>query len=88
MNEAVRLAEISQRIRDFIFENYLFGYDENELSNDASFLEFGILDSTGVVELVAFIESEFNIEVDDKEVIPENIDSVNNVSRLIYKKLN
>ena len=88
MKEIVTLEQISQSIRGFLFENYLFGYDENELSNDTSFLNFGVLDSTGILELIVFIESEFNIEVSDAEILPENLDSVDCVSRLVYKKIN
>jgi acyl carrier protein len=88
MRGKIELAEISQIIRNFLFENFMFGYDENEFNNDSSFLEFGVLDSTGIVELIVFIESEFNIEVSDMEIIPENMDSVNCVSRLVYEKIN
>lgn len=88
MNEMVTLEQISQSIRGFLFENYLFGYEENEFSNDTSFLNFGVLDSTGILELIVFIESEYNIEVTDDEILPENLDSVDCVSRLVYKKIN
>lgn len=88
MRAKVTLEEITLVIRKFLFENYLFGYDENEFGNDYSFLEFGVLDSTGILELLVFIETEFEIEVLDMEVIPENMDSVNCVSRLVYKKIN
>jgi acyl carrier protein len=88
MNEMVTLDQISQSIRGFLFENYLFGYEENELGNDTSFLDFGVLDSTGILELIVFIESNFNMEVSDAEILPENLDSVDCVSRLVYKKIN
>jgi Acyl carrier protein len=88
MKGKVTLEEISQIIRNFLFDNYLFGYDQNEFSNDTSFLEFGVLDSTGIVELLVFIETEFDIEVSDTEIIPENMDSVNCVSRLVCEKVN
>lgn len=88
MKEKITLEQISQSVRTFLFENYLFGYDENEFSNDSSFLDFGVLDSTGIMELLIFIESEFDIEVSDMEILPENMDSVNRVSRLVYKKIN
>jgi acyl carrier protein len=88
MKEKITQDQISQSIRNFLFENYLFGYDENEFSNDSSFLDFGVLDSTGIMELLVFIESEFDIEVSDIEILPENLDSVNCVSRLVYKKVN
>lgn len=81
------LDQISESIKKFLFENYLFGYDENEFSNDSSFLDLGVLDSTGIMELIVFIESEFDIEVSDMEILPENLDSVNCVSGLVYKKI-
>lgn len=87
MKVNVTLEQISQGIRSFLFENYLFGYDENEFTNDSSFLEFGVLDSMGILELITFIESEFDVEVTDAEILPENLDSVNRVSRLVYKKI-
>jgi acyl carrier protein len=88
MEERAVLEQISQSIRKFLFENYLFGYEEDEFSNDSSFLDFGVLDSMGILELITFIESEFAIEVSDAEILPENLDSVNRVSRLVYKKIN
>jgi len=81
------LEAISKRIRDFLFLNFLFGYQENDLDDDASFLEFGLLDSTGILELIAFIEEEFEIDIDDTEIIPENMDSINKVSRFVSKRL-
>ena len=88
MNETITLEQITQRIRGFLFENYLFGYDENEFGNDISFLNYGVLDSTGILELIIFIESEFSIEVSDAEILPENLDTVDCVSLLVYKKMN
>lgn len=88
MNEKITLEEISKNIRNFLFENYLFGYSENQFNNDSSFLEFGVLDSTGILELILFIEDKFQIQVLDEEILPENLDSINCVSRLVYKKIN
>lgn len=88
MKEKVTFEQITQSIRKFLFENYLFGYNENELSNDTSFLEFGVLDSMGIFELIGFIENEFGIEIAYSEILPENMDSVNCVSSFIYKKMN
>ena len=76
-------------IRKFIFENFLFSDSDNEdgeLENDASFLDNGIIDSTGVLELVEWLEDEFDIVVDDDELVPENLDSVNNLNAFIIKK--
>ena len=88
MKEKFALEQITQSIRKFLFENYLFGYNENELSNNTSFLEFGVLDSMGIFELIGFIENEFDIEISYSEILPENLDSVNCVSSFIYKKMN
>ena len=80
--------EIAGRIRVYLFENFLFGYSDDELENNASFLELGILDSTGIMELVAFIEREFSIDVLDNEIIPDNLDSIDCISNFILKKTN
>ena len=75
-------------IRTFIFENFLFDADENALKNDASFLEQGIIDSTGVLELVEWLEDEFDFQINDEELIPENLDSVNLLAAFIQRKKN
>ena len=75
-------------IRTFIFENFLFDADESALKNDASFLEQGIIDSTGVLELVEWLEDEFDFQIDDEELIPENLDSVNLLAAFIQRKKN
>lgn len=72
-------------IRNFIIENFLFEEDEN-LKAETSFLENGILDSTGVLELIAFLEETYEIEVEDDELIPQNLDSIINVTQYVRKK--
>ena len=72
-------------IRDYILENFLFTTDQGQLQDDASFLEEGIVDSTGVLELVMFVEETFGITVEDEEIVPENFDSVQKLAR--YAKL-
>ncbi len=74
------------KIREFIFENFLFDAKKDALQNENSFLEQGILDSTGVLELVDWLEEEFDITVEDEELIPENLDSVQLLSTFISKK--
>jgi acyl carrier protein len=76
-----------ETIRSFIVENFMFGND-NGLQNDTSFLDEGIIDSTGILELVDFLESEFSIDVEDEELIPENLDSLNNLDAYLSRKLN
>jgi acyl carrier protein len=75
-----------QKIREFIVENFLFGSDDG-LEDETSFLEGGIIDSTGILELVAYLEEQFGISVQDEELIPENLDSINNVAAYLQKKL-
>ena len=77
---------IKHKIREFIIENFLFGTDEG-FKDETSFLEDGIIDSTGILELVAFLEEEFSISVDDEDMIPENLDSINNVTAYLQRKL-
>ena len=80
------MQETIATIRAFIFDNFLFDAAEEELGNDDSFLEQGIIDSTGVLELVEWLEETFDITVDDDELIPENLDSVNQLAVFIDKK--
>ena len=72
-------------IRSFIVENFLYGQDDG-FSDDVSFLEKGIIDSTGVLELVSFVEDKYGISVDDEELVPENFDSLNNLAAYIARK--
>ena len=79
-------SEVKEKIRKFIVENFLFGNDDG-LKDDSSFLDEGIIDSTGILELVSFLEEEFLISVEDEELIPENLDSIANVTAYLEKKL-
>lgn len=71
----------------YIADNLMMGMNAGDLTDDSSFLEHGIIDSTGVIELIAFIEETFGIEVDDDEIVPENLDSLRNVERYVLAKL-
>jgi acyl carrier protein len=79
--------QIEQQIRTFITENFLFGESGDGLKNTDSLLEKGVIDSTGVLELVAFLEEKYGIKVNDEELMPENLDSINNIANYINKKL-
>lgn len=72
-------------IRTFVVENFLFDSD-GDLKDNTSFLEEGIIDSTGILELVTFIEETYEISVEDEELVPENLDSIANVVQYILKK--
>jgi len=76
---------LQEDIRSFIVDNFLFG-DEGGLSNDSSFVKEGIVDSTGILQLVAFIQEQYMIAVEDDELIPENLDSVSKVTAFIKEK--
>ena len=78
--------KIKLKVRNFVVENFLFG-DANGLADDTSFLEAGILDSTGVMEVVAFLEQQFNVRVDDDELTPENLDSIASIGAFVSRKL-
>lgn len=73
-------------IRQYIMENLLFTEDESVLQDSDSFLDGGIIDSTGVMEIILFIEETFNIKVKDDEMLPANLDSVDNVAAFVMHK--
>ncbi len=78
--------ETKGKIKTFIIENFLFG-SEDGLEDKTSFLEEGIIDSTGILELVTFLEEEFSITIEDEELVPENLDSINNVTAFLERKI-
>ena len=80
--------QLKSEIRHFIVENFLYGQDDNNLEDNVSFLENGLIDSTGILEVVSFIEEKYEIFVADDELIPDNFDSINNLSAFITKKMN
>lgn len=80
------MSDLKTKIRTFIVENFLFG-NANGLSDDTSFIEDGIIDSTGVLELIGFLEEELSIKIEDEELVPENLDSINRISFFIQEKL-
>ena len=77
---------IEQAIKNFIVENFIIDGDVNQIDLDQSFLESGIIDSTGILELVSFIEEQYSITLEDEELIPDNLDTVNNVVKFIGNK--
>ena len=81
------MEQIKESVRKFILDNFLFESDENAVGYDDSFLEKGIIDSTGIMELVNYIEEEFKVSVDDDELIPENLDSINRLAGFVKNKM-
>lgn len=78
---------IALLIKDFIVENFLFG-DDTQLDKNMSFIENDIIDSTGVLELVAFLEDEMGVEVEDEDIVPANLDSINKICAYVERKQN
>jgi acyl carrier protein len=73
-------------IRDYVVTNFLFG-DASSLQDNTPFLDSGIIDSTGILELIMFLEQTYDIKVEPEEMIPENLDSVNKVVQFVGRKL-
>ncbi len=73
-------------IRNYILENFLFTTVSDTFLDDSSLLDQGLIDSTGILELVYFVEETFGIKIADREMVPENFDSVNNIARFVQQK--
>ncbi len=80
------MEQIKQSVKNYILENVLYGAGDDALSDEDSFLEKGIIDSTGIMEIVSYVEDEFKFSVLDEELVPENLDSINNLARFIKEK--
>jgi acyl carrier protein len=77
---------IEREIRDFLRENFPLSADGVVLAQDDSLIEVGVIDSTGVLELIGFIEERYGVEIRDEEVLPENLDSIANIIRFVGEK--
>jgi acyl carrier protein len=84
--ESIVDMENKKKITDFVINNYLFGDAARMPMDDESLIESGIIDSTGIIELIQFLESEFRIKVQDSETLPQNLDRISNLVRFIAKK--
>lgn len=76
----------AEQVRQYILENFLFSTDTSLLGLDESFLERGLIDSTGMLEVLLFLEESFGIKVADHEMVPDNLDSVNRIAAFIERK--
>jgi acyl carrier protein len=77
---------LHDQVRRFILENYLFTDDPAQLGLDDSLLGRGIVDSTGMLEIILFIEEQLGVKVADSEMVPENLDSVNRIAAFVTSK--
>jgi len=80
MSDVIRSA-----IRNFIEENFLFQIGDQNLADDQSLLEAGVVDSTGVLELVAFLEDTFHLQIADKDIIPQNLDTIDAITAFVER---
>lgn len=77
---------IKDKIKKFISENFLFTTSIDLIADDQAFMESGIVDSTGILEIVNFVEEEFGIQLEDDEIIPENLGSITQLTNFISGK--
>ncbi len=73
-------------LREFIVDNFMMGMNPEDLSDNGSLLELGIIDSTGVLELIGFLEEKYSIQVEDSDLIPDNLDSLDNLVNYLNNK--
>lgn len=78
--------EIKTTVRNFIIDNFFFGDTSRTFEDGDSFLENGIVDSTGILEVIDFLEEQYGITIEDEEMLPENLDSLYNISEFVSKK--
>lgn len=77
---------VESQVRAYVVDHFLFGQGGEKLGSEDSFLEKGLIDSTGVLEVVMFLEERFGIKVQDEELVPENLDSVGRIARFVERK--
>jgi acyl carrier protein len=80
------MQSLENEVRSFIVDNFLFGEDDRSLKNGDSLLQNGLIDSTGVLELVAFIQQAFEVVVQDDEIVPDNLDSIEKIAAFVRRK--
>jgi acyl carrier protein len=81
------MQDIKSTVRQYILDNFLMGDAGSGFGDDQSYLDNHIIDSTGFIELVTFLETNYSIQIKDEEMIPENLDSLANIDRFISGKL-
>ena len=78
---------LKDKLRLFVLDNFLFTEDQDELKNDDSFMDKNIVDSTGILEIIEFLEEECSIKIEDEEMIPDNLDSIQKIVSFVERKL-
>ena len=78
--------DVETTLREFIEQNFVARKGQRQLSNEESLLDSGLVDSTGIFELVGFIERTFNLEIDDTDIVPENFETVNSLAAFVRSR--
>ena len=78
---------VKDKVRAFLRDNFLMGDDDQDIQDETSFMESHILDSTGFIELISYLEEQFEIRVTDDEMVPDNLDSLTNIAHFVSSKL-
>jgi acyl carrier protein len=81
------MGQTADEVRAFIIDNFLFGQGGEDLQSEDSLMDKGIIDSTGVLELVGFLERNYGLQVEDEDLLPENLDSISNITRYVENKV-
>jgi acyl carrier protein len=81
------MTDIKGQVRTYIADNFVMGSNAPKFADGDSFLDLHIIDSTGFLELITFLEEKFGIQVEDDDMIPENLDSLDNIQAYVTKKL-
>ncbi len=79
--------DVKTQVKKYIHDTFLMGVDVDYFTDNASMIEKGIIDSTGVLELVAFLERTYDIRVEDADMVPENLDTLDNIEKFVARKL-
>lgn len=79
------MTDIKAEVRDFLTKTFYLS-NPADLSDDASLLDLGVIDSTGVLEVIEFLETQFQIRVEDAEMVPENLDSIARIAQFVARK--
>lgn len=79
--------QVRAELVDFVVNNYLFGAEAGMPGDEDSLVEAGVIDSTGILELVEYLESHFGIEISETETVPENLGSISNLTKFVNRKV-
>jgi acyl carrier protein len=80
------MQNIKHEVRTYLLDNFLMGGTAQDVQDDTSFMDNHILDSTGFIELISYLEEQFGIRIEDEEMVPENLDNLNSIERFVSGK--